>query len=268
MGGFLQGFKRSVKTWYLRRHLSRRFHAYCIGAAKTGTHSIASLFASRYRTAHEPQLLALIEAGKYFGDPVPDNAATRRYLRDRDARLGLEMEATHVLGFFVAPLASEFPDARFIVTVREPHHWLESVLNDQLRMMRAKGGERWMPVYEYCFGRYAGKAVAAEGALQGLGLYSLDGYLRYWSQHYMHVLNCVPAERRLLLCTHKLAEELSRIAGFLGFPAEDLDPVNAHAYAAPGKESLLSQVNPGYIRDLIEAHCGQMQKEMDLQLGN
>jgi hypothetical protein len=35
----------------------RRFHAYCIGAPKTGTTTIAAMFRRHYKAAHEPAAL-------------------------------------------------------------------------------------------------------------------------------------------------------------------------------------------------------------------
>src|SRR5690348_13414736 len=101
----------------------RRFHAYCIGAPKTGTTSIAAMFRAHYRAAHEPSaqatnrlVIGALES-KIAGESLV------QHLRTRDATLGLELESAHPLGYLGGALARVFPGARFIITLREPKSW-------------------------------------------------------------------------------------------------------------------------------------------------
>ena len=94
---------------------------------KTGTHSVAAVFARDHRAAHEAgakELMAVLFA-------VADGTATlrdvRNHLVDRDARLALDMDASLVNGEVVADLVALFPGSRYVLTVREPHAWLDSM---------------------------------------------------------------------------------------------------------------------------------------------
>jgi len=53
-----------IKRFWLGRQKVRRARLYCVGTAKSGTHSICSMFSSNVAAAHEPQASQLIE--KYF----------------------------------------------------------------------------------------------------------------------------------------------------------------------------------------------------------
>lgn len=70
----------------------RRFHAYSLGAPKTGTTSIAFLFEQCYSAAHEPLHAGTMEhiLGVLRGERSRNEI--KRYLRWRDRELYLEME--------------------------------------------------------------------------------------------------------------------------------------------------------------------------------
>jgi hypothetical protein len=105
---------------------TRKIHCFCLGAAKTGTTSLASMFASHYRAAHEPECGLVTQAvAKILGEPIaaPDSLDKRAehpdiaaWLRARDRRLNLEVEASHPLGYMAPWLAEVFPDAGFLIT--------------------------------------------------------------------------------------------------------------------------------------------------------
>src|SRR4051794_31876170 len=86
----------------------RRFHAYCVGMAKSGTHSIAGLFAKNYRTAHEPEDGLLVDALLAASRKAVDAAGLARLLRARDRRLRLEMDSSALNYFFLDLLLDEF----------------------------------------------------------------------------------------------------------------------------------------------------------------
>ena len=56
---------------------NRKLHVYCVGAPKTGTHSLAAMFAHYYRSDHEP--------GGGAGNPV-ESAASRADIPLRKVR--------------------------------------------------------------------------------------------------------------------------------------------------------------------------------------
>ena len=114
---------RRLGDFAKRSSLGRLFskmHIYCIGAPKTGTKSIASVFEDRWRSAHEPQPVESIEFAVAFRPGEIERREALELLDLRDRILGLDCEAAFCL-VNVAPLLVEaFPDSRFLFPTRHP----------------------------------------------------------------------------------------------------------------------------------------------------
>ena len=103
---------RVTRALYLgiyRRYRPRRFHAYCVGALKSGTHSIAGMLMRDYRSSHEPRVPELIDAVLAFSRREIPKLDLQQLVHRRDKALWLEMESSafnvHVLDLLV----HEFP---------------------------------------------------------------------------------------------------------------------------------------------------------------
>ena len=82
---------------------------------------------ANYRAALEPERaetldLILREARGELSAPE-----VRTYLRDRDARLDLDYDVAWADQFIVDHLLAVFPEATFIVLIRDCHTWLQSI---------------------------------------------------------------------------------------------------------------------------------------------
>jgi hypothetical protein len=228
----------------------RRFQAFCVGAAKTGTHSLAAIFERHYRSAHEPsseQLIGLLQQ-KRQGRMSP--STLQNELKRCDRRLWLEMNASQINGHFVAEWVALFPDAKFILTVREPIAWLRSITNHQLA--RPLASDVWQIFRQMRFATDAPHS-AEEAPLANQHLYTLDGYLSYWAWHNQHVLDVVPSERLLVISTAEIDQRLDRIARFLGISADTL--TNAHAYRAKAQFDVIDQIDRDYLHAKVDHHC-------------
>ncbi len=62
---------------------SRRTHVYCVGTAKSGTHSIDSIFRDHLRSAHEPQSGRVIKTILKVASGEMSKGALRKFLRKR-----------------------------------------------------------------------------------------------------------------------------------------------------------------------------------------
>lgn len=69
----------------------RRFQAYCVGTGKSGTHSIAALFKSQYRSLHEPESRLVIETILAAADGLINTRELHKFVKQQDNRLWLEM---------------------------------------------------------------------------------------------------------------------------------------------------------------------------------
>ena len=236
---------------------SRTRRVYGVGAAKTGTHSLAAMFADRVRAAHEVDAAALIDLVLHrarTGDAGPLKAA----LLTRDRRRRLAVDVSHVNLYLIDLIEDLFPDSRYVATVRRPLAWLDSFLNESLG--------RWAPAVWHRFRDFrfgpARASAPEEAALAERGLYPLAGYLGHWRLAVSTVLTRVPSDRRMLIETTALSTDARRIAQFCGVPEPDRCTVPAHAYANPARFAILSRVPPAYLVATVEGACGDVARQV------
>ena len=82
--GNLSDIENSLRAFITPRIRGRRFQAFCVGAMKTGTNSVARLLDAGYRAAHEPRTEELIDAvmAADMGAKMP--VERERYIIERD----------------------------------------------------------------------------------------------------------------------------------------------------------------------------------------
>lgn len=240
----------------------RRLHVYGVGAPKSGTHSLANLFTPTYRAAHEPRAaLTIVHLLRYLqGDTRAETVA--RLLRARDRWLNLEVEAAHYLGFVAGELAQTFPEARFVLTIREPYSWLTSAVNQSIYNYANPHPDRavWLALSDYRYGRHGFDYDAEEAPLRAYGgVYPIGSYLGYWTAHTEAVLDAVPEDRLLVMRTHELRTRSADLARFLDIPSETLSLEKAHAFARPVKTVEVHEVvDHGYLEAEVARRCGPL----------
>jgi hypothetical protein len=247
---FKRGWLRALAS--RRCPNARRFHAYCIGTSKSGTHSIAEVFGSRYRAAHEPEYEQVIEMALAASSGEASPSQMVEFIRSRDGRLRLEMECSHPLFHFLDILVEEFAEAKFILTIRDCYSWLDSQINNQLSYIE---NAHWKDFGEFKYQGEATQHAKEEQVFARFGLYTLDGYLSAWAAHNSKVLATVPQDRLLVVRTQDIAKDLVRIADFLGVPATDLDPSGAHSFKGDKKFGLLSRLDEQYLEERVNKYC-------------
>ncbi|MBF2037274.1 MAG: sulfotransferase domain-containing protein [Leptolyngbyaceae cyanobacterium T60_A2020_046] len=216
-------FEKSVflSTFHhLKPEPRRQFHAFCIGLPRSGTHSLSYIFEDHYRAEHEPLRPELIVNLVDFINGRHSKEKMRNILRYRDKRLQLDLESCHFLHHVIEILVPLFPEAKFILTVREPMSWLASEINQNYHTRN----NRFCTVIESL--RYCKHGFSQDcDALQALpNVYPIPSYLTYWKEHISRMLSCVPPERLLILDTFQISEEIRSIADFLDVPEETLNP--------------------------------------------
>jgi hypothetical protein len=232
----------------------RRVHAFGVGAPKSGTHSLAGMF-RRYRAAHEPENDLLIPAilRSDPAGPVPDADVL---VRARDRRLWLELESSHLLLHLLESLVSVWPDARFILTIRDPYTWMGSALNGQ---QRKPAPPRWGRLGYYRFREFLPARLPAARELPIADHTLVDRLLLYWQLHNQMVLDLVPPERLLVVRTHELSTSADALAAFLGIPASSVDVSNAHLYKTPKKLDVLSG-RRAEIEAAVQKYCAPLMR--------
>jgi hypothetical protein len=236
----------------------RRFHAYCVGAGKTGTHSIAGLFAQHYRAAHQPEPSWTIDTILSAAQGRLSSPQLEKYLGCRDRRLWLELESSNFCDYFIRPLVHLFPDAKFILTIRDCYSWLDSLINHGLAVWLA---DEWHRLRDLRFSAAGLEHPPEERTLADHHLYTLDGYLAYWSRHNRNVIETVPAARLLIVRTDRIRAEMPRIADFVEVPLDTLDQSQVHSYRAKQRFDLLAQIPPEYLEAKVNAHCWELMQQ-------
>lgn len=235
-----------------RRSVDRRTQLYGVGAAKSGTQSIATMFDGVLRSRHEPEAAQLI--GRILDRAADriEEEAWRRYVLERDRRLYLEVDSSQLNFFLLEILVGEFEKAKFVLTIRDPYSWLDSFINHS---MLGAGGAHWVSFRELRFGAGIFVHPPQERVLQERDLYTLDGYLSYWTSHNEKVLRSVPAERLMVVRTDQITQQARRIAEFAGLGPEVVRLERSHVHQNPIKQGILRQIDRDYLEEKIHKHC-------------
>jgi len=251
----MRSLKQLVKVSPLGALLRpRRFHAYCVGAPKSGTVSAWGMFSKRYRSAHEAMRAEVVEMMiDRFRGRLSTEEAVRR-LRARDRKLRVEMDSFSLLAMFTEELAAAFRRALFVLTVREPRDWLNSIINQHLNVdVSNRPADRLLRQLLY-LPTGAGYSRGEE-ELEQLGLFPVEGYLRGWSTHYRWVADVLPSERLLVLETQELSDSIARLASFLSIPVDGIDPGRTHLHRAPRDHGVVSRLPPSLVEEKVALHC-------------
>jgi hypothetical protein len=236
--------------------LPPRQRLYGIGPGKSGTHALASLFTG-IAAAHEPETDPLIGT-------VLDHVSGRcgweaidALARDRDARLGLVVDVSNINIFLVDLLVRIAPDARFVLTIRDPYSWLDSLLNHYLRVTPTAA---WRAFADYRFRPDDFPHPPAERILEHSGLYPLAGYLGYWNAHLSKAIEAVPPDRLLIVRTNDIAARASEIASFAGLDEGTVDSSRIDEFRNPHKSRIIEEIPSEHVQEQVERHCGPLMR--------
>ncbi len=236
----------------------RRFHAFGVGIAKTGSTSIARAF-DRYRTRHEFRFTEAVRQIAAWRQGQVDDSEMVRWLSERDASYQLELEVSTFSHFWIRLLPEIFPDARFVCTYRAPLAQVESFLNMMLhnrqRYADAEAFPPWQRTYgELLFDEFDSEVYCSAETIAAKLPELVESYLGYWSRAHRELLTHLPISRTLFVNTVDLDERLTEIAAFLEVPESSL--VAAHANRGLYRRRFLDQLDPANLNDRIRVICG------------
>lgn len=249
---FLSNVKRKIIGF-----TPRKFHCFALGAEKTGTTSIHRMFNNNYRSGHEPEIQKTCQLAIDYLEGKITRAEVTDILKRRDKLLHLEMESMHVLVYLSEILVETFPDAKFIITVREPYSHLDSILN--WRLMNYFKNSPWENYLTYFFKSINGSFEPEEMFLQKLNLLPINTYLQKFAEHYKHVVKNIPPHRRIIIKTGQLSNSQRYIASFLNIDETSLQVT--HANKNKKKVKLLDQLDQKFVHDRIWHYCSDIVTE-------
>lgn len=230
----------------------KKTQLYCVGAAKTGTHSVSAMFDKKVRTQHEAEFEEVIAKILELLSGKINEQEIRGYIRKRDRRLRLEIDSSQLNFFLLDYLLCEFPNARFLLTIRDCYSWLDSLINDSLRRNTS---ENWIKLREVRFGANKFVHYPQEKILLDKGLYTLDGYLSYWSAHNTRVLETVPENNLLVIKTQDISQSVHLIADFANISRNRILKDRTHAFKNPTKYGILKQIDRDFLESKVNQHC-------------
>ncbi|MGE0715967.1 MAG: sulfotransferase [Alphaproteobacteria bacterium] len=236
-----------------------RFRLYGVGLGKTGTVSLSGMFGVHWRSAHEPDWQEIIRAGLH-----PDAMRNGDYLMspelERIVRAWPWEMNSSTLNYHLMPLIGRVhPDARFVLTVRDPVAWVASMCRHESDKPRRTHWD-WWEIRRMRFRPDLYRHRKSDMALARLGLFSLEGYLRYYARHNARVLAHVPAGRLLVVGVEQLSlrATVARLAAFAGIPADRIARERSRMHFSESRFDLFAHVP----RDVVEAaaaeYCGEV----------
>jgi len=250
--------KNHISRSYARLSYQRKSQLYCVGAAKTGTHSIDSMFNDTIRSSHEADSAEVIEKVLDLSTDRIHEKELVSFIRERDKRLCLDVDSSQLNFFLLDYLVEEFPKALFLLTIRDCYSWLHSFINHSLHR---NAGEHWIKIRDYRFRSNELSHPPEEYPLKAKGLYTLDGYLSYWASHNQKVLTSIPEDRLMIVKTNEITERAYKIAEFAGLPKNSIQLTHSHSFHNLAQHSVLQEIQEDYLQAKFEEHCGALMEQ-------
>jgi sulfotransferase family protein len=203
----------------------RKFQAFGVSMPRCGTTSLTRIF-GRYRAVHEQAKYAckLIYIDSFSRDITRERQiATLKFI---DAVLYPEMSSGGHLGFLIDAVVEAFPRAKYVLTIRNPYHWLQKTIRlsikkrDNQRPISAMGYLQYKPhLYPY---------TPHDQTLRQNGILSLDSLLSFWADYNQRIIDTVPADRLLAFRLDELSSADQRLADFLEIDRQTLVMDKSH----------------------------------------
>jgi hypothetical protein len=239
--------------------MKRKIHAYCVGTGRSGTTSMAGIFSSCYRTAHDNQrreLFAIIYASL---KGVISKEDFRRYVLHLDNKLQLEFNSTFLNKWLLDVFVDEFPDAKFIFTIRDCYSWLNSfIFGNGPLLINSKISSEEERFINAIFERDTQKQGKEEWYLFNNGFYTLDTLLSYWVKMNSEILSSLPRSRMLVVKTHEIANKKNEIADFLKISPDTLDYTKSHLHKSVKHPNVLSGIDKDHLASKVDLHCKEL----------
>lgn len=232
--------------------INQRVRIFCVGTAKSGTHSIHSIFENNSKAMHEPENKLLLDyiLGYYQNDTSKDSIL--RYIKDKDRRLVLDVDSSQLNYFILDFLLEEFNDSKFILTIRDCYSWLDSFINHSLAYPSIN--EKWHRFRELRFGKIT-TYPKEEKILMEHELFTLDSYFNYWAIHNQTVISKIPSDKLLIVKTSEISNSIKLLESFSGIKLTNVPKDRTHIFKNPQKFNILKNIDQSYIEKKSGKYC-------------
>jgi hypothetical protein len=222
----------------------RLFQAYCIGLQRSGTTSVAGIF-ENYRSAHEFQMPEAMQTICDFNAGKIAKSAVRDFILRRDISGRLEMDSSPINHWYMDFLIREYPNAKFIFTIRDCYSWCDSMIRGLMRLRTDN------PAHVLWCRSLLGLDVEIfqyeETMLSRCDLL-FDKLLSHWALNEGIARRC-PPDRSLVVRTTDIADSLPRIAEFIGVSPETLKRDRARSNRSEIKRPVLEKFGRRFLEN-------------------
>ncbi|MCD4702209.1 MAG: hypothetical protein K8S24_10180 [Candidatus Aegiribacteria sp.] len=222
---------------------------------KSGTHSLSAILEDKYKSGHEIDIRRLAANAVPFLNKELTIEDQIKFIRERDRKLWLEMESSHLLSHSLSILINEFPKSKFILTIRDCYSWMNSFMNHHLSHDSA---DFWWKLRRDYFRADHFQHTAEEQVLLDRGLYTVNGYFSYWTDYNRSILDTVPEERLLVIRTDRIGDNLQNIADFLGICASTLNYSKSHAFKARKRYDPIWEIDREFLESKVDEYCSDL----------
>lgn len=241
----------------------RKHRVYALGVPKSGTTSIAGMFSGVCRAGHEPKRPATVrDMHSHFIGKISDEELCSQYVA-RDRQLLLDLESNCFLAYRPDLLYSVFPDAKYIVTIRNPIEWLDSIIDNNINFPRTKTVTmtKW---HDVMFGTSHESQSKNDSVLLDQRLYPVNSYLSYWRRTYERCLRSLSTAQHLLVGTCEITRHVKEIGDFVGLDLGSIENNWSHKNQTSNKHSILEQLDTNCVNESLERYCWPLISEFDL----
>jgi len=225
------------------------------GLFRTGTTTMQEMFARSFASDHEFQLqdqLSIFER-RLMGTITDEEIRT--FIHQRNAAKPLDMDSCGAHFCIVDFLVEEFPDAKFVLTLRDVYSWMNSCVGKLFGDFTAGWGSRAGALMN-CLD------VLPDGSFRLMNQPNmkvrLEQMTKIWTGVNQRVISAVPKERLLIVHTDELVARNGEIAAFCGIDPGLLDPIHANA----GQNmNFLRCFDSEQLEELVHLHCRTLMEE-------
>jgi hypothetical protein len=242
----------AMKRWVVGPYRVRRVRLYGVGLGKSGTHSIANMFSRGVRACHEPQVAQLIDKVIEWRRGLVSDQEMCAWLQDRDRELALEVDSSGMNQQIAGLLLREFPNARFVLSLRDCYSWTNSGMNWYLN---SNGSGPWSKWWSFLYGNGPFNYAPEERVLKDKGIPPLDTYFSSWATRNANTLASLPSDRLLIVRTDQIRQRAYEIADFAGLPRRVIRLHRTHEFHNRKKVAILHELDRRFLESKVEQHC-------------
>lgn len=185
---------------------------FCLGLPKTGLEAAKQIFSYNFKVEHNP----LQE--KFMHVIMKEDIGLIDDFLLEKSKLNLDVECSSLNAYVLDRVVRLFPDAKFILLVRDCVVWLGYFLKHCI----VQQSEDWKLFWDWLFAPSDMVYVEKEKYLAEANLYPLARYISHWGWYYSTVLDIVPKDKLLVINMININNSTSAIAKFVGVPSTKL----------------------------------------------